>query len=1234
MAQDIPRPNTPEGGAAGDVQSPVVPPDEPEPCPSPPAQDVTTPPQEKYWLPFSLRRPFLLSLAILFLLMAIAGEVMRQYSNHHHGLIHLSTYKALGLASGLVVYVPTTIAVLLVTLWNICALDVLRLEPYFQLAKPEGTSGVVLFTNYCFTYGILAPIRAFRNQHWIVAIVSAVALILRTMLPSVMSGLIVLTEKDIVSTKPINTWPNFVDLETQSIMMSNAATHSKNVSQFSADTFFFYQTHDYAIPPVVRLPEDDTESSTWKMNQTAYWADLNCVEVSLTNIIPTMQTTNSTSSSILTWDVSDIKFDHLPKHGSADCVVSFALNSDIPTGKGSSQVRHWEPLNHNSSTINSSTMNTTGCDSFALFGVGINVGPASQNFSSKGTAFGCSSAYLSGDAEIFFPVNTSFVPARLISGTNKTLSSSNVSISSFEGLVLSKYNSGNLAIPGNRHLISSLSTSTGVNGSRIRDLSPAAISDYQEDIRKLWNHNFLNSVKHFFNTTGDPTPVNARQTTDTVLYQVTSRSALIVEAVLLVASFVLFGLLYLYPRRLNFLRADPGSIAAQCAILTDIFTPTNVLTQSGFQMDRSTPRQIRRFARTLWCQWIDDGGEKRLNIIPATRDLPPLELPKSTTRRNPRPHFLTPPWFLIECAVMAGVLAAFGVAFEYVRVDKLDSSNSAGVAFIYFFLIYGPTVIASIIGSLFISIYRHLSNLEPWVRLQKGMAIAKHSLTANYGTQTPFMSWMTFRRSAPPMLILLSVMCFLDMFLTVASSGMFEPILYNYTAPTSGLSARYNESMFMNPTVRIELNGNSFISDSLLMGYSLLAWTSPDTSFFPLTIVNHDPDYDWEEYYARVRGVGANITCSDISSSSSRRNDSAGTISWTYHPAPTLDTNCTVNFQQPTTEHRLFNESVYFRGPVESSDICQRSFIVIVYDNFDSMDTTGDDNSTVFQCSPEISIRDFHIDFEYEGTIDDWEPISGSAIESGEMFENASSSLVPFTQAFIRPSWLSQQNAKSNEYDWAVLLTRDVYETLGNPDFIDPSILKQAVELGYQSTYSTYLTLWRDIYFDPVPPNTIHVNGTTTDTFYGIEPSYATIFIILVLLSIDLTVLMAVFWFRHRHYNGPQIPRSIGTLIPIISKSRMLDDIRGTADWSEAKRRKHLDQLGRKYRYGDFFLVNGEKRLALDYDQKPSDGFDDGQQLEMSDFSVDASPQADQDTDPPSAAVSTTHLINEHNDRV
>ncbi|KAJ5710086.1 hypothetical protein N7493_009678 [Penicillium malachiteum] len=1250
MAHDISPPSSPLGDVVEQVQSPVhdpvVHPEEADQCSSPPTspEASTSTDPEKYWLPFSLRSPFLLCLAVVFFLIAVGCEVMRQYSYHHQGLIHLNTYQSLNVVSGLFGYIPTTVAVLLVTIWNICALDVLRLEPYFQLAKPEGTSGSVLFTNYCFTYGFLAPIRAFRDQHWVVFVVSAVALLLRTSLPSIMSGMIVLDEKNIVSSKPINTWPSLVDPATQSSLLADDATHSRNSSVYHLDTFFFYQTHDYVIPPIVRLPEDDTESSTWKMNQTAYWADTSCVELSLTGVVPGKNFDNSTSTTTFEWNIPDIRFDSTP-HGSAEnCLVSFFLNSYMPSD-GTYQLRHWEPLGHKSSLLNSTTMNSTGCEAFALFGLGIDIGSASENYTSNATVFGCTSSYRNGSALISFPVNTSYVPAELIAGVNATLNSSQINIASFEDMLKTKYINGNLNVPGSWHRLPGLTTSTGVNGSLVSDLTPITMHDYEHEIEMLWNQNFVNMMKQFFNTTGLPVSVTARQSTDTVIYRVTTRSALISEALLMMGFVVLLWLAFVYPRRLNFLHGDPGSIAAQCAILADMFVPQTSLARSEIGIDQATPRQLRHFGRTLSCRWISNPEGGRLDIIPSEGSFRPLQLPKSGIRRNPRPHFLTPPWFLIECAVMAGVLAAFGVAFQYVRLDEIDSTDD-GVQFIYGFLIYGPTVIASIIGTLFISIYRHLSNLEPWVRLQSGMAAAKQSVTANYGSQTPFMSWRTFRQSAPPILILLTIMCFLDMFMTVASSGMFEPILYNHTEHTSALSARFNESRFLKPDVRIEFTGNSFISDGLVMGYSLLAWTTPNTSFYPLNIISSDPDYDWEDYHSRVRGVGANLTCSEIPTSNSWRNSSTDTMYWTYSPYPSLDTNCTARFKQPVAEHHLFNESVYFRGPIELDDVCQKSFVVITYDDFDSLNATRDENSTVFQCAPQIQIEDFFIDFEYEGTLDDWSPVPGSRIQDGEMHQNASACLIPFTQAFVRQTWLTERHVHPNQYDWAVGLIRDVYDSFESLDSMDLALLRNAVELGYQSTFSTYLSLWREIYFEPVLPNSVLVNGTTTDTYWGIEPSYVTIFIILVLLSIDLAVLMAVFWFRHRHYNGPPIPRSIGALIPLVTNSRMLSDFRGTANWTEKKRRGHLDQLDQRYRYGQFFLVDGQRRLALDYDEKPRDGFEEGEQqhemgvLEARAESPIESPvqvldqSQDQDMDPPSAVPSSTHLIHEHNDRV
>jgi hypothetical protein len=101
-----------------------------------------------------------------------------------------------------------------------------------------------------------------------------------------------------------------------------------------------------------------------------------------------------------------------------------------------------------------------------------------------------------------------------------------------------------------------------------------------------------------------------------------------------------------------------------------------------------------------------------------------------------------------------------------------------------------------------------------------------------------------------------------------------------------------------------------------------------------------------------------------------------------------------------------------------------------------------------------------------------------------------------------------------------------------------------------------------------------------------IEPSNITIVVIIVILSVDLAILMGVFWLRHGHYSGPPFPRSIGSLIPWVLHSRMLNDVRDTSTWSEEKRNEHLQKLGHRYKFGNLGSADG--RVGLDYDEKPA----------------------------------------------
>ncbi|KAJ5218641.1 uncharacterized protein N7498_000740 [Penicillium cinerascens] len=1167
--------------------------------------------RNRHWMPTSLRRPFLFTVAAFLLLMGVSIELLRQYSNRHHGLIHLKSYEDLGrLTSGVYTYVPTAFAVLVVALWNICTLDVLRLEPFFQLANPRGAPGTVLFTNYSFFYGIVTPIMAARNRHWIVACVSTIALVLRMMLPSLLSGLVYLDEPTMVVVRHLNTWPSLVNLETQSSWLNNAASHSRNRTDIFEETFFFYQTPDYALPPISRPVHANRGASTWELTQNVHWANLSCVEVSVDDIIPTKWIGSNSTGTALAWDIRNVLFQNASDTSAdSNCQIDITLNSTYPTGNGLSQIRHWEPLNPNPNAEDTATLNRTGCESFSLMGLTIDVDATSKDLASKATVFGCTAAYWRAEADITLPTNSSIADVTNVSNMTTTLTPADLSISSFQNLLFTKYLQIDLTL-WNNGLSISLAGSTGVNRTLIRsDPNRINITQYEQAVAQLWNRQFVGSMNKFFNTTTGPTRVQAKQSTDTIIYSVASHSALVAEGLLLSAFLLLLVMALIYPLRPNFLLSDPGSIAAQCALITDTFSSLNRLMHSDVDYYRATPRQLRRFARTLRCIWVDGPDGKRIDIIPreghTAAPNPGASRARRRARLNARPHFLTPPWFLVECVLMAGVLGAFGVSFQFIRLDKFDTSDSAGTMTVALFLIYGPTVIASMISSLFVSVHRHIGNMEPWVQLQEGMALAKHSLTVKYGSHTPVTAWKQFRENRPPLLVALSAVCILDFVLTIVSSGLFEPSVDRWTEHTDVIAAQYNDSRFFNPEVRAVFNGYSLISDGLFTGNSLLSWNTASFSFYPLGINDPDAQYnDWTMYTARTRGIGVELQCGEVSPSQSRYDSLSDSSYWTYTPfEAATGTNCTAEMQRPTENTQ--SGSLYFSASMNTSLACQTSFVVSRYGDINGTNIIygAETNSSVFHCSPKVIIEDFEMEFDPNGLVFGYQPIPGSSVTSGPMFQNVSSGLVLFNQAFIRHGEVDQS--------WPALLTTQVYDRLianhtshnhtwsnhkfrhhshphPNTEAQEQALLIHTLQTVYRATFTTYTTLQRDLYLSPLAlsqnANTT-IPSTVMSAVWDITPSNTTIVIIIILLSIDLFVLVGVFWLRHKHYAGAPVPHSIGSLVPWVAHSRMLNDIRGTGNWSEQKRKEHLERLGYRYRFGEWGGADGP--VALDYDEKP-----------------------------------------------
>jgi hypothetical protein len=96
------------------------------------------------------------------------------------------------------------------------------------------------------------------------------------------------------------------------------------------------------------------------------------------------------------------------------------------------------------------------------------------------------------------------------------------------------------------------------------------------------------------------------------------------------------------------------------------------------------------------------------------------------------------------------------------------------------------------------------------------------------------------------------------------------------------------------------------------------------------------------------------------------------------------------------------------------------------------------------------------------------------------------------------------------------------------------------------------------------------------------EPSESSLFIAMTIIAIDTVIVLVVFGMRRGRFKGPRIPRSIGSVIPWIANSRMIDDFRGTYSWTNAQRQTHLEKLDKRYSFRLFLREDNQWRFAVD----------------------------------------------------
>ncbi|PYH77592.1 hypothetical protein BO82DRAFT_386497 [Aspergillus uvarum CBS 121591] len=999
------------------------------------------------WLPHTLRRPYLMTLSTVLLLIAIAVEVLRQYSTRQNGI-----WRAWA-------DTPTIVGLVAVVLW--------------ELADPKGASASVLFTNYSFDPGIVAVIRAARNRHWIVLCVSLMSLAIHLLVASLLS----------------DSWPHLVGLETQDNWFALEAAHREFWQSSRANDPGLDNTVAYAVAPV-------------SMNQSVYWSDTTCVNATVIGAVP--GTVNVSTAG-----------DSMTDHGmstAAPCEISIAVNTSAPLGDGKFQARYWEPLQSEIAAVSRAAFNVTGCPSTGLLGIIIDMeNTAGTTLGSNITLFACQPLYRQAIANVSITGSSYPTTIQPISSSVRDLTEKDFSVHGFQSLMSSEH--------------------TRTSDSWNKSISVA--------IGRTWNSGFTTASDRLFDQQAEAVRIDAILSTYSVAIAVVPRAAALVETIMFSSCALVLALSFIYPHRPNLLDRDPSSIAAQCNWIACLIDPDTLCTLS------------QPTYHGLWCRWTAGSASRRLEL--SLMDGSPAKMgppPAASKRGDPMPHFLTLPWFVTECVLLIGAVTATGLTYSWIRVRILDTMNSAEFLFATAFLIYGSTMLASVVRSLINSLHRHLSVAEPWIRLRQGMMPPTALSAPAYG---PLKTLFVLKRSGPrPSLSLfgLSLVCVLNLILVVVTGGLFEPHFNTYLA-SSSLTTSYMDSSFVGQTLLPDFGSFDRSVYTLSLNHSRLPWTTKDLSFQPF-VMDMDESAVGVVFNAIIRGIGTSLSCDEAPLDYATIDNYTRTVNWTYSLSSDTTTQC--NVQLPLVSNDTTRPAIQYVWANNSA--CQRGGFFV------SATSLPNDNhtTTALHCTPQLHTQFYEIQVDPRGYILQHSPVPDTVpLTTGPFYANLSTALGLFNQNLgsfvhnisIHPPLPYYLSSFPNHQ------TTQLYQTAQQTDATNTTqALTTAIQTLYQSTFATYLTLNRDLIFPR--GQVVEIPGVATYTFWGFMPSSTTIVIIIVILSIDVIALVAVFACYFGRYNAPRIPKAIGSLIPWVGGPEGVKRLASMANNVGENRRYHF----------------------------------------------------------------------------
>ncbi|KAJ6261469.1 hypothetical protein Dda_4139 [Drechslerella dactyloides] len=239
------------------------------------------------WKPFTLRIPYLIFLIILTVLFIVAIELLFRKSQRDGTLTFAVGDGLNGWQIFVSQYMGTVASVIFAILLSLVDLDAKRLEPWFELSKPEGAAAKnSILLCYPFDFLAFVPFKAAKRGHWSVFYIGTATVLVFWFITPLQSSLIATVQQQVVIPSLFRVTQKLQKISSERADITSFTYTAYSISWLNA-TPPAYSTKQEATLPFEPLSSSEFGIGTqlWTGNTTAYYVDLECNEATQNRIV-------------------------------------------------------------------------------------------------------------------------------------------------------------------------------------------------------------------------------------------------------------------------------------------------------------------------------------------------------------------------------------------------------------------------------------------------------------------------------------------------------------------------------------------------------------------------------------------------------------------------------------------------------------------------------------------------------------------------------------------------------------------------------------------------------------------------------------------------------------------------------------------------------------------------------------------------------------------------------------